>query len=214
MSSSSRLWVPILLIASFALGPPEAAATPILDQAFEPVLAEGSHWFREDGTATFGQTFTAGIDGVLTAVEISATGWRTGVQNLDVYSIEPGGPPELLQTRLLSIVPSSSLTWFAASGFSIPVRAGEVLMLTTPMWPNLGWHGNYGTDATYAGGEAFYYGTSGWVPDVLTLWGEQYTVDFGFRTYVEPVPEFSSTLTLLLTGAFGLLVMARRGSQS
>src|SRR5215467_11508743 len=108
---------------------PSAFAGPILDQFFVPVSSIGDDPL--DGT--FGdccraQTFTAGLTGLLTRVDLFLA--RSGEIAVGVYDTAAGVPNSPLQILPAQLVigPADPFdhVFVAFTGFSVPVIAGHV----------------------------------------------------------------------------------------
>jgi hypothetical protein len=169
--------------------PPQSPPAAVLDQSFSvPSQIQGYGLGSVSGTA---QTFTVGVAGVLTAVDLllvnhEVSGHVSGPVTVKIFNTVSGVPNTMLDEVTLDpgTAPAVQLTFKHFSGFSIPVKQGDVLAIVvfgqeTAQWS---WQGGRDSSATYPGGRAYNWSGSGWVfatPDFLQ-------VDLGFRTYVTP----------------------------
>jgi len=185
---------------------------PVVDQSIivpqQAALAvtAGNYW---------GQSFTVGISGYLTEIDFQLGRQASVVDPLNVQvRLANGDLPNMTPSGLLfsgSIAPANVpvLTFtdqfttsisLASAGF--PVTSGEKLdvLLTTddPNWYN--WiNSGYFNSNPYPNGSAIYSSDG-------VNWGVQTDWDFGFQTWVAPVPEPSALLPLGLL----MLPVARR----
>lgn len=171
------------------------------------------------GTQNLAQTFTVGITGTLTEVDVSVERFAfsppTGTLYLQIRTTTGGVPAADPSYLLQASVPESSLPIAGNYGFvafdvasaGLQVTQGEQLaiVLLAPDFANpVSWIGVQGDH--YPAGAAFVEQEPdyGWIPN-----GPSGT-DYGFQTYVASVPE-PSTLTLLsIAGLAGLAFAARR----
>lgn len=197
-----------------AVGP--ANAVPVLDQEYSPDPnvppvgnASVGHNFR-GGIFNMGQTFTVGVTGVLSAIEVRVRKDPAIFENLTLDLRTPDGSlPGLagatLATAVLSPgdIPDSVTSYisFDLSGAGIDVTAGDFLsfVLSSPTLhssPASYFISNSGAEGGYDGGEGFWASYQD---------GNNFEVlnDLFFRTFVE-VPEPGSLAVLGL----GLFVVA------
>jgi hypothetical protein len=210
----------VVLAAMLALPCRPASADPILvDQSFLPARLNLFTWVRDDVVAA--QTFTVGVSGYLTRVELLLT-HDTGLGSamLDVRPTLGGVPVEdgalALAHALLSVTRNdrsapTALVAADLSAFSIPVVRGDVLALVLQD-PEANWWGQ--TNATYDRGELFIrspsLGTATFTRPVGNSPNEL-PYDLAFRTWVDPAPiPEQGTLLLVSTGLACVAVRARR----
>ncbi|HET9830627.1 MAG TPA: PEP-CTERM sorting domain-containing protein [Vicinamibacterales bacterium] len=191
-----------------------ALAGPILDQFFVPISAttddplDGSF-----GDCCRAQTFTAGITGLLTRVDLLLR--RSGEIEVGIYDTlagAPGAPLQVLPSQFVNGPADLQHVFVSFIGFSVPVIAGHVYAIVGLGRPDPGvvfWGGAFGAGATYAGGERFFdFGGLGQGPWI----GGGGADDNGFRTFVDssvqPIPE--PTSILLLVTAMVLCRLGRR----
>jgi hypothetical protein len=175
---------------------PRATGAAVLDQSD----TAGSYETGADGD--LGQTFTVGITGTLTSLELKM--FTPGAASIDAMIATTSGGLPTSTILGQSIIATSGLTWNEWLTFNlatgIPVHAGEVLAIEIPT-SGIGWDEDQ--NATYAGGMAYWLPFSQWVENPG---GPN---DFNFQTFVVPTPEPSS-LGLLAIGFAGLCFAARR----
>jgi hypothetical protein len=214
----SMLVTAVVLLAAIKT----ADASPLLDAAWEPVgplAGAGESFVSAD--QTLGQTFTVGITGVLTQVEvlfdrfaIEEFGFGSATDDLliSIWSTADGLPVTSLTSPVAFLASSaptrtsagssddpSTYAWLSAA-VSLPVKTGQVLAIVassaTPGTSPFGWFSYSHDPSAYASGNG-----------VLVLdgaWGDAPSDDFAFRTFVEPqtsslpVPEPGSILLLAL----------------
>jgi hypothetical protein len=185
-----------------------ARGQAVLDQSYDPGNVGG---FTFNSTNPLAQTFTVGITGQLTQADIRAYNFFGGANaplTLAIYTVNPGIPfpslGSLLATASLpqSSVPSTSgFVGFDYSASPPSVTTGQVLAMvasTTGSFSYL-WEGR--TPGLYPAGQA--HSVSG---TTLFNTGAGPTFDFGFRTFVRPIPEPG---TLLLAGGAATLFLSR-----
>jgi hypothetical protein len=187
-----------------ATGGQPSLGVAVVDQSFVPsanttLVASVFDWSPK------GQTFTVGIPGTLTEVDvyIARENHATSALMLGLLGTTAGVPDDGQQTLSLTPIPaasvSESLGWLSIdiSSYGVTVAKGEVLaieLVGTTGNNDYQWYGDW--RATYSGGNAFAK-----YPSWASL-GSDYQL--GFKTYVEPIPEPSGSLLLAI--GFGILV--------
>jgi hypothetical protein len=129
------------------------------------------------------QTFTAGVTGTLTAVDLLLLG--QGNLQLSIYDTASGLPSSPLGSIPSASVTSSSEQFVHFTGFSVPVVAGHVYAIVAgwqgPGFSSLIWQGAVSQFAIYArGAAALRRGPA-------ASWLSFGATDNGFRTYVIPL---------------------------
>ena len=206
-----------------ALTAAAASASPVLDQSVV-VPSGGISGLAIERRQSVAQTFTVGLDGLLTRVEVQVYQFQEGPKpdlQVEIRLLRDDGLPGLSATDLIvsGTVPYSTLpmytginsavvfTAFDVSGAGLLVTRGTrlgILLrsdgLDIPQWylwptPNFG----------YEGGTAVVYGVDS--PEGSAAGGG----DLGFRSYVDPsVPEpLSGTLLVLALARFGARLRKR-----
>ncbi len=193
----------------------QSHAAPVLDQSMDPFLLGGvnSHFIMYRG-GYFAQTFTVGITGKLTQIDVLLSRHESMTDNVlfDLRPVDSGGVPllsnvpadQLVNTAIsyssIPVAPSVVNYGFVTvdlSSFNIQVTAGDVLSIvlkrdTLPlpaddaqMW-DIVWGAR--SDNPYPFGTAF-----GRPQKETSMWNMLVGLngippDAGFRTYVDPTP--------------------------
>ena len=199
-----------VLAVVFAVGLIVAAsrnlmASEILDQEFFPSPATLE---AHNGDLYRAQVFTVGVTGQLTRVEAYMGGIGSSVFEIwDTVISEPFpiAPTPLASGTLSFSTGSTAIRDFEEldlSSANLQVQAGDRLALVQIGGSSTGfgsWWGNSG--GGYAGGAAHTTLTT----SPSGAWAEQ-SWDFGFRTYIDAIPEPSTAMMVLgcVTGTWGL----------
>jgi hypothetical protein len=193
------------------------ANTVLIDQQQLSVTATTG--FLSD-VQTLAQTFTVGVSGELSSIEIVLAASSPITLNLLQTSL--GAPTSSILATAVANAPSSpGLTNFDFTSSHILVHAGEVLAFqpftTVIAGQVLGIDIAYGGADPYTGGELFQGGANSWQPFISLLNGQRPIggVDAAFTTYVDSgVPAVPLPAAFLLfasgVGVMGLLGRRRR----
>ncbi len=200
-------------VAALMLVAASAQAIPVLDQeSTGPLNGSGSGSHGTDfGRA---QTFTVGVDGVLSTIMFLGAGSFS--DRLDILStaggVPVGGSPSdstVLGTVHTGVAQGDWLS-YDVSALNISVAVGDVLAFKV-------WAGHRSTSGSYSGGAAYFF-NSGFGYDDWILHADANAADLAnliFRTYVEdgsaaPVPLPASGLMLGSIAVAGLMRGRRR----
>jgi hypothetical protein len=156
-----------------------ALAAPVVDQKSETV----SYVWGGSGVANYAQTFTVGMAGKLTGVDLNLQGVEVATTvDVTIQSLNGSGFPNGTHLASGSATAPATTGWvhFALTPM-ISVTVGQVyaIVFTINGQPNAPWEVWGAITNPYAGGEA-QDASSGWhgLQDVTTS-------DFAFRTYVD-----------------------------
>lgn len=202
----------IALAVLFVSSP--VAATPIQDQFFDP----GPSPSLATGRLDKAQTFTVGITGTLTRVDVDISRGSTADLLFDIRPTVAGVPVESDGITLAAVtVPASNIPttrgFFSVdiNSFGVSVTAGEILAIVLrsdlDQVLDYTWYGH--TIDGYALGHHFFRHPPGWPRP--TWWSDVAGSDLGFKTFVEPVP-VPSTLLLLGSGMIGVIGLMKKKS--
>jgi hypothetical protein len=160
-----------------------ASAEEVLDQQSINMSGLGQ---QPSDAVEYAQSFTVGVSGTLSRVEVYILKILNVIQDLTVtiYDANSGVPTTALGSATLF---SSTITGTAAfrsvdvSGLAIDVTAGDKLAFGLRKNPDSGIHiMPFDNADPYAGGNAF----SRNLGPPIAAWQTQSTWDFGFKTYV------------------------------
>jgi hypothetical protein len=214
-SAANALPIFCFALAALHVAPP-VEATPILDQSFD---APSFLNYGFGGDIGLAQTFTVGVTGVLTQVDVEIRR-DAGIPDLllDIRPTIEGVPVASDADALASfVIPSAGVPTDAAflstdlSAAQIAVSLGDVLAIVLrapgPGGPlNYSWQGSI-SPPLYGSGSGFFRGGGSpvWFP------ASSGPTDFSFQTFVEPaaVPE-PSTLLLFLLGISAMGVVRKK----
>lgn len=216
-------------------------AQPVVDQVYSPNPANGGVLLNssfEGRPLWLAQSFTAGLSGQLSAVDLAI--WRdSGASDNLVFQVFELNGDQTLGAMLGSAAIASTEVAVGVSGSWIPapgsdplathvnlftqgiqVQLGSAYMLavsalnpaaSTPFDSAIVWIGNLQTPNTidpYPGGRRFYNYTPALAPGDSLL-SPMPLEDFGFRTFVSAVPDASGAL-LALAGVALIAARVRR----
>lgn len=198
----------LLLIGALVLGATGVArAAPVLDQ--QQVVGGSSYSVHSAYMATF-QTFTVGLDGALTTVELSLSNAAAAIDNqffLEIWGTTSAGQPD--SSRIVAHG-SRTLSGSSAVGVwttftldaPVDVEASEVYAIALRSTLEFGGWRMSDSPASYTGGGRWVQTSSAGSPASYAGFP-----DFAFKTYVNAVPEPG---TLALGAAGAALIASRR----
>lgn len=196
-----------ILIALFLL--PATLSASTLDQSYDP--GPGGGYFV-NSASTYAQLFQAGISGQVDSIDVRVYnyfGGATAPLQLELWTVS-GVYPETLSSSLASasvsnlLIPSSSgFVSFDLSSSGANFTSGQTYAIVLATTSNFSYIWEGPSNGTYANGSGRQV-SSGQV--YYTLAGQD--LDFGFKTYVAPVPE-PTALALAAIGAIALTAVAR-----
>ena len=193
----------------------------MLDQSFNAVIADGSGGPLIASFQSSAQTFTAGLDGILTQVDLqiyTALGAFAPDANLTL-SISPGlpGGPGARSIEVdRTLVPSlanvtDGFVSVDVSSLAVPVTSGEIYTLEL----SYSGRGNYIWQRDFSFPREIYSRGAQFSQISPTQWRENLFSDVGFQTFVGPqqgnvVPELSTFVAMSLLFVLGLVMHERR----
>jgi hypothetical protein len=186
------------------IGQPVVTDTAVLDQESTTNLLASSAGFAVANNYSIAQTFTAGMAGTLSSVNVAVWKGSSTTANLtmSIWSTGTSGFPlaELASSTVaastISLVDQLVVVTFSDFSQAVTVRPGLMLAIrlaspalnAPPYQTRYDW--SYYLPGQYAGGRSYIYGST-------TL--DQADTDFAFQTYVTPVPEPNGILLGLLS---------------
>jgi hypothetical protein len=201
-------------------------AASILDQSFipSPSAAYQGNIIRSFGGSYVdqAQTFTVGVDGTLTNVEVLIEGFNQTADLLVDIRPTVGGIPILDDQAILGevAIPGTTIPGFPHtfinvdfSSQNIQVTSGSVLALvlkidrSSVLGGDYSWRGETGD--LYTSGVAYTRADFGSGYEWLAPTSGGLTVDYGFKTFVNPIP-IPSALWLFGSGLLGLIGLSKR----
>lgn len=184
-----------------------ALATPVLDQSYICTVSCGGVGF---GTQFAAQTFTAGLSGTLSEVNISFLVFNgPGPVDVAIRDVAGGVPGSNILGSTTFLTSSLSMTDPITFPQTVNILAGSAYAIVVHSathdlnWNDVGLNNDYTSGALLISPT----GSSGW----FGCGGTPGNCDGSFRTFVEPVPE-PGMLLLVGSGLAGLGAWrARRG---
>lgn len=205
-----RLFLLVIVCAFSLLGPAPASRADTIDQSFvgPPTGINGGI----GGSFTYlAQTYTAGITGTLTGVNIDVVTLQPAALQVSIHTVSGGVPTgTILGTTTLAVGQSAPLSLLITFSGVISQFAGTqyAIVLGYPSSPPGAPANGFWTlqlSNPYPGGQVFY-------GNDFSNWNPWPTADGYFQTHVQPgipVPE-PGTLLLVCTGVASLLSRRRK----
>ncbi len=157
---------------------------------------------------TYGQTFTVGLEGTLSQVDVYLSRFGPTTEDLvfQLFSTDSNGLPLTQLGSNLTLAPANVSTTvpdfeiFDVSAFNIDVEVGDVLSFVITKNPNVSSFGYilpFSTTQLYSGGQPV---------QRIATWSAATgaTRDYGFRTYVDVIPE-PGVLSMIAISSITLL---------
>jgi hypothetical protein len=194
--------------------------TGVLDQEF--VIPQGYGAVIDEASDFVGQTYTAGLTGTLTGVnvDLSEFGSTTVPLRVAIYEVSAGVPTSTVLGETVLALGNPSLNDLISFSEIIPQVTGMQYAIVINY---LGSPSPGGILGQWLGGTTFwqgstrddYFGGQVVFSNDTTTWTTYEDGDFHFRTFVlpqetVPVPESSSVLGLLAFGALGVGSLLKR----
>jgi hypothetical protein len=186
---TARRWLPVLFGLIFALyHASPSQASQIKDQAFEPSPPDTIPTIFSN--LRWAQTFTVGITGTLTGVDVLvAQLFQLQPEDLEITIFSTiGGVPYVAVTAPFHLSPatvpivSHPSTWdgyaYLRAPFALPVTAGDVLAIVVSTGPTSQYYWAGAFAGGYRGGQLYENSAGSWFPS-----GSE---DQAFRTFVAP----------------------------
>lgn len=180
--------IPVTLIQSVRT----VEAAPTLDQSYEPLSINMSS-SRLDNA----QTFTVGVTGMLTRVDVLISRIATADLLFDLRATQNGVPVESDTAVLVSVrIPAAQVPvtqgFFTIdlTPFNVPVVSGQVLAIVLRSDPDIMsymWYGTYSPDG-YTRGQFYFRHPPAWPRPTWRAEAEGPADDLGFRTFVTTAP--------------------------